>query len=404
MTLKLRLGMTMTLVATVAVTGPAAWARPAILPTPQAFVANSGSSSVTPIDLATGTAGAPIRVGLDPDAIVALPDGKTVYVANRNSGTVTPIDVVTHKAGRAIKVGKFPVGLAVTPDGKTVYVARSAGPNPGHGAVVPIATATGKVGKPVEVGPIPGPITITPDGRTALVISHRFTNEPVGFSITSISTRTGKAGKTLSLPGEAPVVAIAPGGTTAYVASEGKRIPNQGGSNQGVLTPIAIATMTKGQQIVLGLDLFAGSEAPDAVLFSHDGRWAYVVYPGVNGLDRVNLAKGKEVGSKIRLLGFPQAGVISPDGTHVYAEGQTYVNATDLSARTNAVVNLKVWSGIAAPYPTAQEMAMAPDGGTVYALSFGRTNGAVVPVRVPANIREKPITVGVKPVAIVIVP
>ena len=404
MTVKLRLGTAAGLAALAAVTGPAAWARPAASSAAQAFVVSNGSNTVTPIDLATGTAGAPIKVGAAPDAIVARPDGKTVYVASKDSGTVTPIDVATDKAGPAIKVGKFPLTLAITPNGKTIYVGRSAGQNPGPGAVMPIATATGKVGQPIAVRPIPTSITVTPDGRTVLVISSRRVSEEKAYAITPISTSTGKVGKTLSLPGEARAVVVGPGGTTAYVAGEGQRIPNLGGANQGLLIPITIATMTMGKPIVLGFDPFRGTEAPDAVLFSPDGHWAYVVYPGVNGLDRVNLATGKDVGRKIKLSGYPQAGVISPDGTRVYSDGLTEFNAIDISAGTNSVVNLPDRSGIFPPVPDPQELAIAPDGGTVYALSSRPARGMVVPIRIPGNIKEKPIAVGAGPVAILIVP
>jgi YVTN family beta-propeller protein len=404
MALKLRLIAAVSLAAVAAGVGPMAWARQAAPSVPQAFVANFGSNTVTPIDLATKIAGPPIGVGKEPIALAALPDGKTLYVVNEESGTVTPIDVATDQAGRAINVGKFPVAIAITPNGKTAYVARSAGGNLASGAVIPITTATGKVGKPIDIGPVPAAMTITPDGRTVLVTSHAFQTFKGKNSITSISTKTNKKGRTLALPGEAPTVAVAPDGRTAYVGSEGKRVPNQGGSNLGLLTPITIASMTEGEPIVLGHDPYQGAFAPDSVSFTPDGKWAYVLYPGVNGLDRVNLTLGKEVGKKILLSGFADAGVITPDGQHVYAEGQTFVNAVDPSAGTDTVVNLKVWSGVGPPNPVSQTIAMAPDGTAVYALSWGKTNGAVVPVEILANIREKPIAVGVKPVAIVLVP
>ena len=50
-----------------------------------AYVANSGSGTVTPIATATNTAGHPITTGgefSDPDAIAITPDGTPAYVAN----------------------------------------------------------------------------------------------------------------------------------------------------------------------------------------------------------------------------------------------------------------------------------------------------------------------------------
>jgi hyaluronoglucosaminidase len=46
---------------------------------------------------------------------VITPDGKTAYVANFSTGTVTPIMVATGQTGKPIKVGKDPTALALVP-------------------------------------------------------------------------------------------------------------------------------------------------------------------------------------------------------------------------------------------------------------------------------------------------
>ena len=88
-----------------------------------------------------------------------------VYVVNLNpnnpySGTVTPIATATNTAGPPIPVGADPNAIAITPDGKTAYV-----PTPiGAGTVTPIATATNTAGPPITTGAEPNAIAITPDG------------------------------------------------------------------------------------------------------------------------------------------------------------------------------------------------------------------------------------------------
>ena len=72
------------------------------------------SGTVTPITIATNTAGKPIKVGRAPDFIAITPDGKTAYVA-AVSGTVTPITTATNTPGQPINVGYGPAGIAVTP-------------------------------------------------------------------------------------------------------------------------------------------------------------------------------------------------------------------------------------------------------------------------------------------------
>ena len=111
-----------------------------------AYVVNSQSNTVTPIQTATDTAGPAIKVGVSPYAIAITPDGKTAYVGNQDSGTVTPIRTATDTAGPAIAVGRDPVAIAITPDGKTAYVA-----NFHSGTVTPIRTATGVAGPAIKV-------------------------------------------------------------------------------------------------------------------------------------------------------------------------------------------------------------------------------------------------------------
>ena len=65
-----------------------------------AYVVNSGSNTVTPINTATGTPGRPIPVGEGPEAIAITPNGKTAYIVNSLSDTVTPITTATNTPGR----------------------------------------------------------------------------------------------------------------------------------------------------------------------------------------------------------------------------------------------------------------------------------------------------------------
>ena len=78
-------------------------------------------------------------------AEAATPDGKTVYVVTLSTNRVTPISTAANTAGKPIRVGKEPDAIAITPDGRTAYVASS-------GTVTPIATATNTPGLAIRVG------------------------------------------------------------------------------------------------------------------------------------------------------------------------------------------------------------------------------------------------------------
>ena len=83
---------------------------------------NSGSATVTPINLSNNTPAPPITVGNDPQGIAITPNGQTAYVANDGSGTVTPITISTNTPGTAISAGSAPWNIAITPNGQTAYV------------------------------------------------------------------------------------------------------------------------------------------------------------------------------------------------------------------------------------------------------------------------------------------
>ncbi|MGH3257664.1 MAG: YncE family protein, partial [Streptosporangiaceae bacterium] len=98
---------------------------------------------VTPISVATNTAGRPIPAGREPGAMAITPDGKTLYVADVGSDTVTPISVATNTAGPRITVGPAPDEIVITPDGKRAYVlCVGSGGRQQNGTVLLIATAT----------------------------------------------------------------------------------------------------------------------------------------------------------------------------------------------------------------------------------------------------------------------
>ena len=175
-----------------------------------AWVANYGSASVSPVNLTTRKAGPPIPAGPGPQAIVATPDGKTIYVADSLGDTVTPINASTGKAGRPIRVGTAPWALAMTPDGRTVYVT-----NDGSGTVTPIATATNSPGKPIPVGLDPRAIAMAPDGRTAYVLNW------LSATVTPIATATGQPGQPIPVGAFPVAYAFGPGASTLYIASFG---------------------------------------------------------------------------------------------------------------------------------------------------------------------------------------
>ena len=330
---------------------------------PTAFVVNSGSNSVTPIDLATRRAGRAIRVGKHPLAIAITPGGKTAYVANSRSGTVTPIDTATWRAGRPIPVGRDPQSIAVTPDGETAYVA-----NTGSGTVTPINLAKRRPGRAIKVGTDPQAITVTPDGRTVYVLDWG------SAAVTPIDTATGQARPPIQVGSYPYAITVAPDGATAYVASYGS----------DSVTPITVATGQPGRPIPAG-------QAPDAIAVTPDSRTVYAVGGDSDTVTPIATATGR-AGAGIPVGYSPAAIAISRSGETAYVVNTISGTVTPVSTATGRPAR-PIPVGLYS-YPTA--ITLAPSGRISVVVGTYAGQVALINTRTRHTIAR--ITVGSYPV------
>ena len=150
------------------------------LPSALAYTANDagllvvaqGDDSLSEIDPTTHAVVHTVGVGVEPDAVAVAPGGThgkgIALVANLDSDTVTPVDLGTWKAGAPIAVGTEPVAIAVSAPaagGATAFVADF-----GSNQVTPIDVATLTAEHPVAVGPGPQTVAVT-DGEPSWGIS-----------------------------------------------------------------------------------------------------------------------------------------------------------------------------------------------------------------------------------------
>jgi YVTN family beta-propeller protein len=291
---------------------------------PEAWVANYASASVTPVNLTTRKVAKPIAVGADPRAVAATPNGKTVYVANSGSGTVTPISTATGEAGPPIPVGADPWAIAVTPDGKTAYVTNS-----GSGTVTPINTATDQPGQPIPVGANPQAIAVTPNGRTAYVLDWG------AASVTPIDTVTGRALPPVQVGSFPFAIAISPDGRTAYVANYGS----------DTVTPIAVATNRAGRSISAGY-------VPNALAITPNGRAVYAVDGDSDSVTPIAAATGR-AGRAIPVGYSPVAIGISGSTAYVVSViSGTVTPISTVTGRAGRALSVGLYS-----YPTALAFA-----------------------------------------------
>ena len=88
------------------------------------LVANSGSATVSVVDLVNGVANATISVGTQPVALLlsATLAPKYAYVANYGSGTVSQVNLQTNTVTGTVTVGSDPMALALDPSGTSFWV------------------------------------------------------------------------------------------------------------------------------------------------------------------------------------------------------------------------------------------------------------------------------------------
>ena len=299
-----------------------------------AYVADSNSASVTPIDTTTNTAGTAIPVGINPVAIAVTPEGRTAYVVTQlPRGSVTPIDVATNTPGSAIPVGTIPVAIAITPDGRTAYVV-----NEFDGDVTPVDTTTKTARPDINAGTDPSGIAITPDGRTAWITSI------ASNDITAIDTVSNTAGTPIPVGAHTSAIAFTPDGRTAYVTTAGT----------GDVMPIDVATGTPGVAIHLGVAL-------DGVTIAADGRTAYVVSSAVSQVIPIDIATNT-AGVAITVAG-SRGMALTPDDRTAYVTNGSGVVPVDTSTRS---VGTPIFLGFSAE---SLAIAITPDQAPVAKVS-----------------------------------
>jgi len=293
-----------------------------------------------PVNLATGTALAPIPLGVKgSDAGVLIsPDNRTVYVVSVR-GQLVPVDVTTGKAGRPIEVGGVPAGLVMTPGGKAAYVLE-----PPYGVVAVDLTTRTALGL-IKIHDADS-FVLTPDGKTLYVLGSVAT----GPALTAISTATNTISTTIAL--RSPLhgwfagpqsLVMAPDGKTVYASMQA--INPRTSRQAGVILPVDLANGSERKPIEL-----ARSGSP-VLTISPDGRWGY-------------------------LAEATQSTKAQPDGVQQIAP---------VDLRTRAVLP---WI----PLPANQngyELTLSPGGATLYATAID--GSAIVPVDTATGTALQPI-------------
>lgn len=310
-----------------------------------AYVANSNSNTITPIDTDTNVAGAPFPSGGSrPLSVAITPDGTTAYVANRISATAVPIDLSTEPPtpGAPIPTGGSAFAVAVAPDGATAYVANFDSP----GTLIPIDVAAGAAGPAIPVGGRPDAIAIAPDGDTA------YTANFADGTVTAIDLTTGPPTPGATIPvGTLPQgIAITPDGTKAYVAN----------CASDDVSVIETATNTVTATIPVG-------DGPNSIAITPDGETAFTPNCSAGTITPITTATNL-TGPVIPAGTLPYAIAITPDGV------TSYVTDDDIPGEVTPIDIATSPPTPGAPIPVGdlpEAIAITPDQGPTAAFTAG---------------------------------
>jgi len=287
--------------------GPAGAAGPFL------YVPNSGSGTVSIVDLSTNAALPGTIPTASPVGSAVRGDGSIAYVSVVN-GTVLVIDTATNTATATIGVGSSPVGLAVTPDGTRLYVC-----NRGSDTVSVIDTATNTVTRNIALPSGSGPVSIAfkLDGSLAYVSNSG------NSTVSVLNPATNTVTATISVPAGANQIAIAPDGGHAYVTSGTATTSVIDTTANAVSTTIATVGTSRG--VVVRPD---GDTAYVGGLDSNDNTVISVINTTTN-----------TVITTISTTGIGQQGLaINPDGTRLYSTNLRTNDVSVIDTATNAVL------------------------------------------------------------------
>jgi YVTN family beta-propeller protein len=175
-----------------------------------AYVANSGSNTVTVLDLVHLRQDRVLQVGSDPTGIAANPKKNEVYAVNSGSGTVSVIDAEKNRVVATIPVDRKPYFIDVNAAGTRAYVANS-----GSNNVSVVDLDKRHEIRTIGVGEGPGLARISPDGNT-LVVTNR-----ISGSVSVIDTKAHRVRSVFSGCPQATDAVILPDSSKAFIACSG---------------------------------------------------------------------------------------------------------------------------------------------------------------------------------------
>jgi YVTN family beta-propeller protein len=324
------------------------------------YVANSASSTVSVIDLATCDAAsqsdctpvATATVGTLPSAVAVDDNADTVYVANSASSTVSVIDLATCFAGNTsgctpvatATVGGGPADVAV--DGNTVYVANSgsgtvsvinAGTCSGdnQSSCNPVATVTvGGSPQGLAVDTATGTLYVTDFESGAVSVIDGATCDAVNQSnctaVASVSVGNGPEGVAVEATTNTIYVANSGSGTVSLIDGASCDAADQ--SNCTSVASLSVGRSPGGVAVDTTSDTIYVANLGSGTVSVIDGATCNALQGGCDSAPRT-----VTVGSEPASVGIEPATSSAPDSVYVANSGSNTVSIFGQPSPPNAV-------------------------------------------------------------------
>lgn len=297
----------------------------------------AGYQRVSRTSASTGlVAPATIAVGASPSRVVVTADGGWAYVANSGSHTISVISTATGKVVAIVPVGGNPVGLAVSTNQKQVFVSTCTDEK-----VYAVNIASHTVAYSFTTGTC-GDLLATPDGKSLYIGNSPTLTE---ITVATIATRslakpifTGAAGSELTLSADRGQVYVSNGDdySTLIVDTATNRMLSKRFNTAH--PPVASAPSPDGKTVYasLGRDFITGPSnavevidiatnrvrasiainAPGDLEVSGDGSTLYVLSRDDNTIVTISTATNRVI-SRIPVGRAPTSLAVIPDGSKV---------------------------------------------------------------------------------------
>jgi len=201
---------------------------------------------------------------LSPAALVASPDGGTLYIACATGNRVVVFNIASRKVTRSIEMPGSATGLCLSADGARLFVTCAAPVS----RVCIVETASGKVIEELSAGHTAMAPVLSPDGRT-LFVCNRFNHD---VSVFDVAAR--KELRRIPVKREPVAAAITPDGRRLLVANH---LPSGRADVAHVAAVVSVIDTARGQ-VVDDLWLPNGSGALNDLRVSPDGKYAVLTH------------------------------------------------------------------------------------------------------------------------------